>query len=52
MKKEESWELLLSTDWKKYGGTQEEKCVTLRSKKREMMLQVPAYSAAVYEVIL
>ena len=49
-KKEESWKLLLSTDWKKYGGTQAEKSVTLRSKKREMELNVPAYSAAVYEV--
>jgi hypothetical protein len=49
-KKEENWKLLLSTGWKKYGGTQAEKSVTLRSKKREMVLNVPAYSAAVYEV--
>ena len=47
-KKEESWKLLLSTDWKKYGGTQEEKSVTIKSKKREMVLDVPAFSAAVY----
>ncbi|MBR3515240.1 MAG: 1,4-alpha-glucan branching protein GlgB [Lachnospiraceae bacterium] len=49
-KKEESWNLVLSTDWKKYGGTRAEKSVVLRSKKREMELDVPAFSAAVYEV--
>ncbi|MBR1471992.1 MAG: 1,4-alpha-glucan branching protein GlgB [Lachnospiraceae bacterium] len=49
-KKEESWNLLLSTEWKKYGGSLPQKKTVLKSKKREMILNIPAFSAAVYEV--
>lgn len=49
-KKDETWTPVLDSNWKRYGGSAPEKKTALRSKKRVMTLNIPAYSAVVYEV--
>ncbi len=49
--KEESWKPVLSTAWKKYGGSGKESGKVIRSREGIMTVSVPAMSAVIYEVV-